>query len=531
MVYAVRKELRRPIFSLSIAFAASLGFSRAASAQRGGGGTVVQPLPIQTPSAPPPSAPTQNAPTTLPPQTTQTSPSLTQQQAQQGTQGASSPMSTSVSGSITAGDGSESPSTLALSLADAERAATTEQPQVILARTQTAAADARAREARSYLLPQLTGTAEYLRETGNYQPRPGGIVTTSGTATSGSSPSNVSLTQSYDFWTFGLTANQLIYDFGQTWGKYKAAQATTEAQKAAEQALKLQILFNVRKAYYNACAQKGLVEVAKETLQDQQRHLVQIEGFVRAGTNPEIDLAQGRTVVANAQVSLIQAQNNYAAAKAALNQAAGLFTGTSYDVGSEEAPAVADEDASLDTLAKRAVAARPELAEIEKQREAQKKTLDAIKGGYGPSLSATAGGSYAGVALDGLVPNWDVGLILSWPIFQGGLTRAQVDEAAANLEGVDAQKNVELLQIRLDVETARLAVVAAKSSIGAANDALVNGREQLRLAEARYSTGVGSIIELNDAQVAYASAEAQVVIARYTLATARVQLLAALGRT
>jgi outer membrane protein len=111
------------------------------------------------------------------------------------------------------------------------------------------------------------------------------------------------------------------------------------------------------------------------------------------------------------------------------------------------------------------------------------------------------------------------------------LTRAQVDEAAANLQGIDAQKSVELLQIRLDVETARLAVRAAKSSIGAANDALVNGREQLRLAEARYSTGVGSIIELNDAQVAYASAEAQVVIARYNLATARVQLLAALGRT
>ncbi len=419
----------------------------------------------------------------------------------------------------------DAPSTLALSLADAERAAVSEQPQVILARTQTAAADARAREARAPLLPQLTGTGEYLRETGNFAPRPGAIPSTS-TATPASS-----LSTTYDFWTFGLTANQLIYDFGQTWGRYKAAQATTEAQRAAEQALKLQILFNVRKAYYNACAQKGLVDVAKETLDDQQRHLVQIQGFVSAGTNPEIDLAQGKTVVANAQVALINAQNNYAAAKAQLNQAAGLFTGTSYDVGIEEAAPVVDEDAPLDTLAKRAIGARPELAEIEKQREAQEKTLSAIKGGYGPSLSATAGGSYAGVALDGLVPNWDVGLILSWPIFQGGLTRAQVDEAAANLEGVDAQKNVEVLQIRLDVEQARLAVRAAKSSIGAANDALTNGREQLHLAEARYSTGVGSIIELNDAQVAYANAEAQLVLARYGLATARVQLLAALGRT
>jgi outer membrane protein len=464
MVYAVRRELRRPLFS--IAFASTLALPSLAIAQ--------------------------NAPPTPP----------------------------------------DAPSTLALSLADAERAATTEQPQVIAARALTAAADARAREARAPLLPQLTGTAEYLRETGNFAPRPGAILTGNGTGTTtGTTPSSVSLTQSYDFWTFGLTANQLIYDFGQTWGRYKAAQASTEAQRASEQALKLQIVFNVRRAYYNACAQKALVDVAKETLDDQLRHLVQIQGFVRAGTNPEIDLAQGRTVVANAQVALINAQNNYASAKAQLNQAAGLFTGTSYEVGSEEAAPVVDEDDALDTLAKRAVAARPELAQIEKQREAQEKTLSAVKGGYGPSLSATAGGTEVGVALDGLVPNWDVGLILNWPIFQGGLTRAQVDEAAANLQNVDAQKNVELLQIRLDVEQARLAVRAAKSSISAANDALTNGREQLRLAEARYSTGVGSIIELNDAQVAYANAEAQVVQARYGLATARVQLLAALGRT
>jgi outer membrane protein len=67
--------------------------------------------------------------------------------------------------------------------------------------------------------------------------------------------------------------------------------------------------------------------------------------------------------------------------------------------------------------------------------------------------------------------------------------------------------------------------------MGAVDDALVSAREQLRLAEQRYATGVGNIIELVDAQVAYTSAAAQVVQARYGLATARAQLLAALGRS
>jgi outer membrane protein len=60
---------------------------------------------------------------------------------------------------------------------------------------------------------------------------------------------------------------------------------------------------------------------------------------------------------------------------------------------------------------------------------------------------------------------------------------------------------------------------------------LASAREQLRLAEQRFATGVGSILELYDAQVSYAGAAAQAVQARYSLASARAQLLAALGRT
>jgi outer membrane protein len=85
--------------------------------------------------------------------------------------------------------------------------------------------------------------------------------------------------------------------------------------------------------------------------------------------------------------------------------------------------------------------------------------------------------------------------------------------------------------VRLDVDSARLAIRAAKAIIGAAEDAATSAREQLRLAEQRYATGVGSIIELDDAQVAYTSAAAQLVEARYGLSAARAQLLAALGRT
>jgi outer membrane protein len=119
---------------------------------------------------------------------------------------------------------------------------------------------------------------------------------------------------------------------------------------------------------------------------------------------------------------------------------------------------------------------------------------------------------------------------LNWPLFQGLLTRSQVKEAKANVSAVQAQNAALVNQVRLEVEQAHLQVRAAKATLAAVGEALINSRERLRLAEGRYQSGVGSIIELGDAQVAAATAAAQSIQAEYNVATARAALLKALGR-
>jgi outer membrane protein len=414
-----------------------------------------------------------------------------------------------------------------MTLAEAERAALEQQPQVLVARAATGSAEAQAEQARSPLLPQLTASASYTRQTGNYAPRPGALPT----MTPGSLGWSLSPSRSYDYWSFGLAATQLIYDFGQTTERYHAARSTAEAQRAAERTARLVILSTVRRAYFGARATRDLVAVARESVDDQVRHLAQVQGFVEVGTQPPIALAQQRASLASARVQLVTATNNYQTAKAQLNQAAGLVGGTDFDVGDDELSPVDDEDQPLEALVAKALVARPEILVLKKQTQAQEDALSSVKGGYGPTLSAAAGASEAGSNLDNLVPNWTAGLVASWAVFQGGLTRGQVHQAEATLQGVDAQRKLEELQVRLDVDSARLAVTAAKATIGAANEAVASAREQLRLAEQRYATGVGGIIELTDAQVAYTTTAAQLVQARYGLSSARAQLLAALGRT
>ena len=408
-----------------------------------------------------------------------------------------------------------------VTLAQAERSALEQQPQLRVARAGTEIAQGQADQARAPLLPQVVGQAGYTRETGNFAPRPGVL----------SAPPGYNLATSFDLWNFNVTGTQLLYDFGQTSQKYKAADLNVEVQRYTERSTRLLVLLNVRTAYFGARAMKELVAVARETLDDQNKHLAQVQGQVTVGTQPPIALAQQKAACANAVVQLIQAQNNYETSKAQLNQAAGIVGGTEYDVGDEQVAAPEDEDQTLDTLMAKAIAARPEIATFEKQRESQEATLSAARGGYGPTLSASAGATDVGESLTGLIPNWNAGLLLNWPLYQGGLTLAQIRQAQGGLDNIDAQKALEVLAVRLQVDTARLTVKAAKATIGASQDALDSSREQLRLAEQRFSTGVGNIIELNDAQVAYTTAAAQVVQARFALASARAQLLAALGRT
>jgi outer membrane protein len=427
-----------------------------------------------------------------------------------------------------------------LTLDQALRTARATHPQLQVAHAQSEVADARAYESRAGLLPQVTGTASYQRTTNN-SPTGGGSVGTStvvGTGTNTSTTTGIGTTGSNhgsfdtsNYFRLGVTASQLIYDFGQTTGKWNAAKTTARSQFDSEARTVQQVSFNLRAAYYNAAATYALVKVAQDGLTNQEAHLVQAQGFVRAGTQPEIALAQALTNRATARVQLITAQNAHDVAKAQLNQAMGVEGPIDYEVEVPVVEPVADEDKSTDELLPMAMKARPDLQALADQIRAQEYTIGATRGGYYPALSASTALTDAGPAPDNLAWNWYGMLSLSWPIFGGGITNEQVREARATASVLRGQYEIQRQQIRLDLEQARLAVRAAKASEEATHEAAVNAREQLRLAEGRYQAGVGNMIELGDAQVAMTTAAAQEVQAHFGLATSRAQLLLALGQS
>jgi outer membrane protein len=409
-----------------------------------------------------------------------------------------------------------------LHLDEAIQVAVANQPSLVQAQALAAAAEGQTIVARSPLLPQATGLASFLRQ-----------HSTAG-ATSGAGSGAVAIVpgarpSTYNTFRIGVTGTQTLWDPVDFAG-WEASQRNAESLNATVRTSLKNLVLQVRTAYFAARAYRDLVGVGQETLENQLSHLRQVEGFVQVGTQPEVALALARLNVANARVSVITAQNNYRIAKAQLNQSMGSTEGTDYQVADDELAPLDVEERPLPGLFDIALSSRPELAALEYSRQAQGKTLDSTRWQWSPSLGFSGGYSKIGTSVDSLYDTWNFGLTLTWNFLQGGFTTGQIKVAEQNLKAATAALTVEQLQVRFDVEQAQATLLANKESLVAAKDAVANGKEQLRLAEGRYQTGVGSIIELSDAQLQATQAAAQLVQAQYNVSTARAQLLAALGR-
>jgi len=406
-----------------------------------------------------------------------------------------------------------------VTLAEALRAARLHQPALDLARGNSINARGQAEQARSALLPQLNAVGTFQVGTTAFVPQPGGA-----------SEASASKGGTIETWKAALNANQLVYDFGETINRWKAARASADAVDASFHTTAAQVDYNARSAFFAARAAKDMVGVARDTLANQEKHLAQVQGFVDVGTHPPIDLTQAKADRATAQLQLINAENTYATARAMLNQAMGVERSIDYDLSYEELPAVEGEDGPVESLVDDAKLRRPEMASLRLNLKSQELWLRSAHDMYWPNLALNGTASEGAVVP--MAPSLNVigAVTLSVPLLQGGAIDAQIHQAEGQLTQAQAQLETERQQVRLDVEQARLGIRAAKAAITAAEDALANTRDRLRLAEGRYTTGVGSIIELGDAQVALTTTAAQKVSAEYQLYTARAQLLKALGK-
>jgi outer membrane protein len=383
---------------------------------------------------------------------------------------------------------------------------------------ETRAAEARVDQATAPSRPQVSARAGYGRATSN---------ATRGFL--GAAPPEPTLDTTGEL-SASLTASQLLYDFGRVEGRARSADAAVVAQQATAQATERQAVLEVRSAFIDARAQAAFLAVAQETASDRERHVQRVEAFVTAGTRPPIDIVQARADLADARVQLVEAENALATARVRLDLSMGLVAPSPYLLADDAPAALPEEDLAPGALLERAVEVSAEARTLDAQLAAARASQDAARADYSPALSAQAQVDDRGPDPSALVWNLSAGVTLTWPIYEGGVTDAQVREADARVVAASAALEATRQRVRWTVEQARLGIRSGRASVAAADEALKFARERLTLAERRYTEGVGNAIELSDAQLAHARAGAQRVRAERDLAVARARLLDALGR-
>ena len=329
--------------------------------------------------------------------------------------------------------------------------------------------------------------------------------------------------------------DQKIYDFGRTGGSIDAARSTVAAREWDLSKTKIEIVYNIKESYYGVFKATGLIKVQEASVVQAESHLRQAKGFYEAGAKAKFDVTNAEVELNQARLELIRARNAFNTAMASLKTRMGLDQ--SLDLEISASLPTAPHGVNLEQVLSEALERRPEIQNIEARIKGGEATLKAAKGGYYPNLNASGSYGYydqypAGQGEDLFQEKnkrWNVGLSLNIPIFEGFVTQRRVSESVAAIESLKAQKEALSNNVSLEVTQAYLELQNAEALISIAESGLNKAKENLDIANGRYDAGVGTIIEVTDAQSSHIRAETDLVNARYDVAIARAKLEKAVG--
>jgi outer membrane protein len=323
-----------------------------------------------------------------------------------------------------------------------------------------------------------------------------------------------------------------LYNFGKREATVQSARDTLDATTFNYKATADNVILGVKQAYYLYLGAKAIGTVREETVKSRQLLVNQARGFYEVGTRARIDVARAESNLYTAEADLIAARNAMQLAWVTLKNAMGLRELPERPLVEEAI--VTTIPYTLDQARELAFESRPELKSFEAQRRAQDQTIAAARRGHLPDLLFDANHRYGGASFDRegplLRPSWQVQTSLVFPIFDGLRTTNRVEETVRTYYVIRNQEEQQRQQVAFDVEQAYLRLVELRDRIKANEAAASAAKENLDLATGRYQVGVGSIIEVTDAQTLYTDAQTTYIRSLYDYKIADAQLTRAIGQ-
>lgn len=334
----------------------------------------------------------------------------------------------------------------------------------------------------------------------------------------------------------GLTLTMPIYTGGQLEGAIKAADLAMNANELGLELCKQQVKAATMSAYYQALQAKNQIKVAQDSVNTLTEHLKNVNAQYTVGTVAKSDVLGTQVQMANAEQNLINANNSYDVAIASLNNVMGLPTDTElnltdsldynvYEIPLEECTAYARSN-------------RPDVLMADYQVAIAEAGVQQAKAGYMPKVSAQASKSWAGEDPFGSEEtdkryaqnnNWTAGVVLSWDIWDNNVTQSKVNQSKAAVAKAEAAAENTRQSGDLEVRTAYLNLKAAEKSINTTQVAVDKAQEDYKIAQVRYAAGVGTNLDVMDAEEKLAQAQTNYYTALYNYNSSKAALDKAMG--
>ena len=385
-----------------------------------------------------------------------------------------------------------------LTLKDAEALAIKNNPQITVARLLALAQQQVAREVRSSLWPTAVGDIT-------------GVDAQSGRRITAGALNNPII---YERAAAGLTVTQLITDFGRTTNLAASANLAARAENENALASTQQILLAVNRAFFNALQAQAILSVAQQTVSARQTVADQIGALYKNKLKSELDFSFANVNLAQAKLLLLDAQNNEDATQATLSMVLGFSNVQAFQLREDEA-AVAPPPGKVDDLIAQAFVSRPEVRSLQFQYESATRFQKAERDLLFPTIRATGVIGVTPIGNVAVAPSPSafnntygaVGANMEIPIFNGFQYLARSKEASLRAQATDERLRDLKNTISRDVRTTWLDANAAYQRLDVTQQLLDQAKLALDLAQSRYKLGLGSIVEVSQAQLQETQAE------------------------
>ena len=328
-----------------------------------------------------------------------------------------------------------------------------------------------------------------------------------------------------------LSLSMPLYTGGRTENNIEYAKLGLSAAELTLERTKQSIRDIVAQDYYNILKCRSQVAVYQESVDNLQAHLDTVNIKFLAGTVAQKDILSSEVSLAEEKQNLVTARNDYHVAVVTFNNDVGLPTET--DTNAREELGYEHYEMDLVDCEDYALLHRPDLLEKEYALWQSKASMKAAKAGYRPTVDASVSRSIGGdspfktnIDTD---DSWMAGLTANWNIFDNQVTSAQVNQKKADFRRAEAELKDKLGDVKLEVHEAYLNLRAAEENIKTTREALAKAEEDLRIEMVRYTAGVGTNLEVMDAQNKLVSAKGNYISALYSYNTSKASLDKAMG--